>query len=41
MSNPLSAVGRMSYAAHLAFYPIIGGMSWFFYSNYSASAAKA
>ena len=37
MVNPLSAVGRMSYAAHLAMYPVFGGGAWFFWSNYSAA----
>ena len=38
MSNPLSAIGRMSYGAHLALYPIFGGSAWFVWTNYSASS---
>ena len=42
MSNPLSAIGRMSYGAHLALYPVFGGSGWFFWTPYSASSnAKA
>ena len=38
-ANTLSALGRMSYAAHMAMYPIIGGGSYFLYNTYSASSA--
>ena len=38
-SNPLSAIGRMSYLGNLILYPLIGGASYFLYHTYSTRAA--
>ena len=40
-SNLLSAFGRMSYAAHLTLYPILGGSVYLMYKTRSASSAAA
>ena len=41
-TNLLSAFGRMSYAAHLTLYPILGGSLYLMYkTNAASSAAKA
>ena len=40
-TNTLSALGRLSYSAHLALYPIIGGSLYSLYSSYSKSSAEA
>ena len=41
-SNLLSAFGRMSYAAHMTLYPILGGSVYLIYKTKSTSdAAKA
>ena len=37
--NLLSMLGRMSYGAHLALYPILGGSFYVGYTSYSASSA--
>ena len=38
-TNGLSALGKMSYAAHLALYPVVGGTAFFVISNWSKSSA--
>ena len=40
-TNALSAVGRMSYAAHLGLYPVVGGTAFFMWSSFSASSKAA
>ena len=40
-SNLLSAFGRMSYAAHLTLYPILGGSLYLAYKTRSAASAAA
>ena len=39
-TNPLSALGRMSYASHLALYPVLFGGAYFAYSGWSKSSAE-
>ena len=40
-TNGLSAFGRMTYAAHLGLYPVVGGFAYFVLTNYqSYSAAR-
>ena len=39
-TNPLSAIGRMSYAGHLALYPVIFGGAYFLYSGWSKSSKE-
>ena len=39
-TNTLSALGRMSYATHLALYPVIGGSVYFVLSSYLSSSAE-
>ena len=40
-TNALSALGRMSYAAHLGLYPVVGGSLWFVWSAWSKSSKEA
>ena len=40
-TNALSALGRMSYATHVALYPIVGGSLYFIISSYQKSSAEA
>ena len=40
-TNPLSALGRMSYAGHMALYPLVGGSAYTLYSAWSKSSADA
>ena len=39
-ANALSMFGRLSYGAHLALYPIVGGTSFFLYTTKAARDAK-
>ena len=39
-TNTLSALGRMSYASHVALYPIIGGSLYFLGSTYVKSSQE-
>ena len=39
-TNGLSALGRMSYAAHLGLYPVVGGTAFFLISNWSKHSAQ-
>ena len=39
-TNTLSALGRLSYQAHLALYPILGGSLYFIYQTYSKISAE-
>ena len=41
MSNMLSAVGRLSYGANMALYPLVGGTFYFVWNTYSTRAAAA
>ena len=38
-TNPLSAMGRMSYAGHLALYPVVFGSLYFGWTSYSKKSA--
>ena len=40
-TNPLSALGRMSYAAHMGLYPVVFGSLYFGWTSYSKSSADA
>ena len=39
--NALSALGKMSYGAHLLIYPTVFGSAYYFGSNYSAKSSAA
>ena len=40
-TNPLSAFGRMSYASHMALYPLLGGSFYTLYTTWSKRSADA
>ena len=40
-TNALSALGRMTYGAHLFLYPLIGGSVYYTITNYRTNAAAA